>query len=76
MGAGKSGYLFHGIPPSGGARGKLTSGVCACVQALSATNKILRKQFPIALAFAITIHKAQGSTILAPLYISIGKSDR
>ena len=80
---GESGYLFHGTPPSGGAKGKLTSGVGVCVRArvcvcvcLCDTNPNHRKQFPIALAFAITIHKAQGSTILAPLFISIGKSDK
>jgi ATP-dependent DNA helicase PIF1 len=35
-----------------------------------------RQQFPIALAFAITIHKSQGSSFWEPIVLDIGMSDR
>ena len=35
-----------------------------------------RQQFPIALAFAITIHKSQGSSFWEPIVLDIGSSDR
>jgi len=47
---GESGYLFHGTLPSGGAKGKLTSGVgvraracvCACVILIQITESSFR----------------------------------
>jgi len=35
-----------------------------------------REQFPLALSFAITIHKSQGSSFTVPILMDIGKSDK